>query len=190
MELVLMKEKDLAFVQGIDEQSFPQNEKKPFEMILDICQRGQIEIYLICHQKENIGIAIIDIYKDMILLDYFAIAKPFRKKGYGSQALHLLQDKYQEKMFVLEIESPDVPCHNLMQRQKRKQFYVQNQMKSTGYLVCLGTIMEVFYYQKPICFKQYQQLYKVLFHRDIGERIMLEDCIEKQSLSKHCQKHL
>lgn len=175
MELVLMKEKDLAFVQEVYEQSFPQNEKKPFEMILDICQKGQIEIYLICHQKENIGIAIIDIFKDMILLDYFAIAKPFRKKGYGSQALHILQDKYQEKMFVLEIESPDVPCDNLIQRQKRKQFYVHNLMKSTDYLVCLGTTMEVFYYQKPVCFEKYKQLYWVLFHRDIGDRIMVKE---------------
>lgn len=175
ISLLKMNSHEISFVKNVYEKSFPESEKKPFDMILDMFLKGLIDIYVIKEKDKRLGIAIIDIYEDVVLLDYFAIDDIYRNKGYGSLVLRLLQEKYKDVMFILEIESPDVPCHNLKERQRRKQFYLDNGMKSMGYLVSLGVPMEVFYYQKPVCFEKYKKLYWVLFHRDIGDRIMLKE---------------
>ena len=71
------------------------------------------------------GLAITVLYQDMVLLDYFAIHRSCRGKNYGSQALQMLKEWYQDRRLILEIELPDENASNRKERIRRKQFYLK-----------------------------------------------------------------
>ena len=54
-----------------------------------------------------LGLAITILYKDIVLLDYFAVDDNQRNNGAGSSALRMLLERYLGKRFLLEIEAPD-----------------------------------------------------------------------------------
>ena len=61
---------------------------------------------------------------DMVMLDYFAVSEKKRSCGLGGRALKLLQEKYGDKRFFLEIECEDETAKNATERVRRKAFYL------------------------------------------------------------------
>ena len=98
--------KQLKNVHDLYEEAFPKSEKKPFQMILEGREKGNYGIMAIEGEKgEFLGLAITMHYKELVLLDYFAIDSGCRGTGVGGEALRELQRRYAGKKFLLEIES-------------------------------------------------------------------------------------
>lgn len=160
-------------------ESFPKIERKPFELILEKCDMGLMEILTIeSDNNKFLGLAITIIYKDIVLLDYFAIVPESRGKNNGSNALNLLFKKYKNMRFVLEIENSNVKCDNQEDRIRRKIFYTRNGMTAMQYKVSLfGVQMEVLTRNCNITFEEYHSIYRRTFSDEFSRKVKLvRDC--------------
>ena len=106
------------------QRAFPPSERKPFMKILRMAREGRADLWTIREQGTFAGFAATVNGPELVLLDYFAVRKPLRGKGIGSDALAMIQGCYPHRGFFLEIESTREEAENLEQRKKRKNFYV------------------------------------------------------------------
>lgn len=142
-------------------RAFPSCERKEFGELEEKAAVHQIDIIAFEQDACFCGFAVSVRYKDIVLLDYFAISEEFRGQGWGSQALTLLCQRYQNRRFILEVESTRERASNELQRRKRKDFYLRNGWSELGLLVFIfETEMEVLGYQCRISFSQYRELYQ------------------------------
>lgn len=175
----------LENIRELYEEAFPKSEKKPFEFILQKRDEGCFEILEITDDAECFcGLAIMMLYRNLALLDYFAVAPGRRGKGAGSAALKALQEKYAGSKFMLEIESTvglnplglsqqnynngerevtqmSAQVSELSEEEKslrlrRKSFYLRNGMVPMDFQVDLfGVEMEILVYGESVTFEDY-----------------------------------
>ncbi|MCI6616152.1 GNAT family N-acetyltransferase [Ruminococcus sp.] len=145
--------------------AFPKNERKPFDLILEKCNNGSIEIISIQNDNSNfLGFAIMILHDDMVLLDYFAIAPESRGQNLGSTALKMLFERYNNKRFILEIENTEIESDNLEERKRRKAFYLKNGMSVMPYKVNLiGVEMEILTRNCDVTYEEYYSTYENTF---------------------------
>lgn len=141
--------------------AFPACERKPFSIIRKMHRRGKTDIWYCEEDNSFVGLVTTINGDDVILVDYFAIAENCRKMGFGSKILQALRNKYSGKGIFLEIESTNVPCENLDERQRRKQFYIKNGMEELGVEANLfGVRMELLGYNCQMNFDAYKAFYR------------------------------
>lgn len=158
-------------------QAFPAVERKPFQRMVKKQQEGVMQMWAVLEEQEFIGLAITVLYRDLVLLDYFAIAAKKRGTGCGSQVLSILKEKYQDKRFFLEIESTREPLSLIGEseaanRSRRKSFYLKNGMQETNLNVNIFTVeMEVLTAGKDVTFEEYYNLYLDTFGQKIADHV-------------------
>ena len=176
MKLVEAKQKkQLISIRSLYQEAFPEQERKPFSLILQKRRREQAEILAVENEKnEFLGLAITAKYQDMVLLDYFAVSKHQRSSGIGSKIFQMLKQRHKEKRFFLEIESTQTLADNMEQRLKRKAFYLKNGMQKVPFLVNLrGIEMEILCADCDLCFDEYWTLYHRIFGQNISQHISM-----------------
>ena len=107
---------------------FPEDERKPLELLQSSYEKHYTRIIEILYQNEIIGFMILNKVKDKgyAVLDYLAILPQYRNNKFGTKALQILlgQEKENSGIFI-EIEKvglgKDIE-ENLL-REKRKNFY-------------------------------------------------------------------
>lgn len=155
-------------------EAFPAIERKPFDILLKKAEEGVVE-FLSLEGEDGAfkGLAITALYRDMVLLDYFAVTASERGGGVGSKALSLLKEYYADRRLILEIERTDIEADNIEQRQRRKAFYLKNGMKQMPFLVNIfGTDMEVLTYECEVNYEEYHKIYEV-FGKELGRKVTL-----------------
>ena len=158
----------MELIQAVDLRSFPKAERKPFELICNIREKGVGDMWSLEENGMSVGLAITVNYKDRILLDYFAIEEEMQGKGYGSTAIQTLLQQYQGKKLIIEIESTKDQAENSSERMRRKDFYHRNGFTDLGFSVDLfGVKMEMMSNQTGISFEEYLEVYVKAF----GERM-------------------
>lgn len=160
-------------IQDLYITSFPQCERKPYKIMLEGQERGVVDIWYIIDSESNedievfIGLAITMKTKDLVLLDYFAIDSEKRACGYGSKALALLQEHYSSKRFFLEIENVYGQADNQELREKRKHFYINNNMQELGMSANIyGTPMEILVHGCTLSYEEYLSVYLDVYGQD------------------------
>lgn len=153
--------------------AFPKAERKPFCLMKQKCRQGKMDMLsLESDAGEFLGLAVTVFYKDMVLLDYFAVNVGERGNGVGSEAFEMLKKRYEGRRFFLEIEIPDKTAKNAEQRIRRKEFYLRNGMIETGLLVVLfGIEMELLTDHCQLDFEEYHELYEKQIGRLYARRI-------------------
>lgn len=142
-------------------EAFPKSERKPFGIMKRKARQGVMELLVISGEGRPVGLAITVLHGDMVLLDYFAVARDFQGQNCGSAALGLLRERYQDRRLILEIELPDEAAPNQEERIRRKHFYLKNGMQETGIRVCVFQVpMEVLTDGKPMTFEEYHGIYR------------------------------
>lgn len=143
------------------QKAFPNGERKPFSIIWDMYCKGKTDVWYCQCDGVFAGLATTINSEDVILLDYFAVAKKLRGKGKGTEFLAQLLKKYEGKGVFGEIESTlDKEAVDLPIRQRRKRFYLDGGMKETGIEVMLfGVRMELLTYNCTIDFDKYKTFY-------------------------------
>lgn len=169
------QKKQLLNIVHLYRKAFPRAEKKPFFLMLKKRKEGSMELLAI--EDENgrfLGLAIMVLYGELALLDYFAISPKERGGGIGSEALQMLKARYGEKKFFLEIESTQTESANSEQRKRRKQFYLRNGMTNLPFFVNLfGIDMEILGASCTFAFEDYYELYQRVFGDMIAKRVKL-----------------
>lgn len=145
-------------------RSFPACERKPFPLICQKQAEGLADIFVLKKDGVFCGLAITMKARDLVLLDYFAIAEMRRGMGYGGLALQALFSHFTDKRFFLEIESTFGESGNRQQRLMRKQFYLKNHLTELGLLAnVFGTDMELLAYQTSLTFEEYLSVYETVY---------------------------
>lgn len=161
MEIRKAKGRELRWVKRTYLESFPKSERKPFGLMKLKAKQGVMELLAVFEKGRPVGLAITVLYRDMVLLDYFAIHRAYRGQNRGSAALALLKERYAGKRLILEIELPDEKAVNREERVRRKQFYLKNGMVETGLKVCVFRVpMEVLTDGRPVTYEEYHGIYR------------------------------
>lgn len=161
MKLTTANKENLPKIKKLYRDAFPLRERKPFSFLLRKSRTGEGEIFAIeSDGGKFLGIATTLKYKNMVMLDYFATAPEQRNGGIGSQALHMLLDRYSDMRFFGEIETTAKPHPELALRQRRKGFYLRNGLVPAGFSVLtLSCEFEVITTGKPFSFEEYKEFY-------------------------------
>ena len=78
----------------------------------------------------------------IVFVMFLAVDKTLRSKGYGSAILQEIQNKYPNKKIIISIEPCDPKCPDIELRKRRKDFYMRNGYKETGYLMKLNSVVQ------------------------------------------------
>lgn len=178
-------EQQMKNIRELYDNAFPKEERKPFSLILQKKDEGVTEILAIEDEnKAFCGLMITILYKDIVLLDYFAIAGEKRGKGLGSEILRLMQKRCEGKRLLLEIEDTTkwIPAEEAdaekyihyaaaeqltpedQQKLRRKAFYLRNGMHPMEYRVELfGVDMEILTYPKAVAYKEYHEIFEKVY---------------------------
>ncbi len=172
MQLLPATPAHLPFVRKVYESSFPRAERKPLAVIQKNVSSGFMELLIIEQNGQPAGIAITAVSNALVLLDYFAMEEHCRGGGLGTTALRALLARYDGRDFFLEIESVEVPCDNLAQRQSRKSFYLRNGLYDTGHRIRLfGIDMEILSSSPTLLYAGCEQLYRQLYGKHYQQKV-------------------
>lgn len=119
-------------VYALYEEAFPAEEKKPLGLMEELAAQGKMELLAIVEDGEFIGLAMNMLSDKAALLDYFAIAADRRSGGFGGRAVRMLQERFDGRKYIFEIEKQDPEADNASDRKRRKEFYLRNGLKETG----------------------------------------------------------
>lgn len=156
---------ELDYIRNLYDISFPKDEKKPFSLILEKTSEGLMEILILIKDNTSVGLMITLLYKDLVLLDYFAIDSMRRGEGLGSVALDLFRQRYSGKRCLLEIEIIDDAAENALQRRQRKNFYLKNGLYETDiWVILFGVDMEILIFDNrySISYEEYYSIYQAM----------------------------
>lgn len=166
---------NLANVEKLYYKAFPKEEQKLFDLILQKQKDGFVDILALESDGIFVGLAITGIYKNLVLLDYFAIEEKFRNRKLGTSAFNLIKNQYSDKKFFLEIENPEnLECNNKLERLRRRNFYLKNGVIELPYFVdLLGVEVKILANTAILTYEEYLSVYSNVFGREISDKINL-----------------
>lgn len=147
--------------------AFPRSERKPMGVIRSMQKQGRCDVWYFTDNGKFVALAItIKDGKGKVLLDYLAVTKESRSKGYGSDILSTLFAQYSGQDVFGEIEIADETADNYQDRVRRKQFYLRNGMRAVGvYITLFGVEMELLTNGCDMTFEEYLDFYQ----KNVGE---------------------
>lgn len=153
-------------------RAFPASERKPFAVIVKMYRKGKSDIWQIRQDGKFAALAFTINGENLILLDYFAVARNCRGRGIGSAALGELRKRYAGKGMFVEIESTGEAADNQQERLRRKQFYLSNGMRPLNVTVMLfGVKMELLGIECEMDFPRYHAFYRDNYSAWAADRI-------------------
>ena len=163
-------------IRNLYKKSFPKFERKPFKVLLKLKQNNVCDILTITDDSDIFyGLVITIKYRNLVLLDYFAITPEFRNQGIGSKSLKLIQELYNQSKLIIEIEdTASNNAKNIINRIKRKDFYLKNNMNLQNFKINLfGCDMEILTFNGDVCFEEYHEIFKAYFPLKFYKKIKL-----------------
>lgn len=131
-------------IHTLAKEAFPPEEYLPPEKLVDMAQSPDFDYLALTDGDAFVGFLAVQLYGALSYLFFLAIDPAQRSKGYGSQALEVLKDRYPDKQQVVDFEMVDPTAANYSQRLKRKAFYLRSGYRETGlFLSYFGVDYEV-----------------------------------------------
>ncbi len=104
--------------------AFPEEERLPLAFLFGKNQESDL---IACYDETTFcGFYSTVTFGDITHIMFFAIKEELRDRGYGSQVLHLIAERYSGNRIILDIEAEDPKAANNHQRIRRKAFYKRN----------------------------------------------------------------
>ena len=163
-------------IRALYERAFPKSEKKPFNLILDKCAEGSMQIYAITDDGEEfLGLAIFILEGRLALLDYLAIEEDKRGGGVGSAVIKEISRIFPNKVLLLEIEDPDESeADNTAERVRRFGFYTRLGLRPMPYKVWLfGVKMLIMTLGASVDFDEYHRVFVNVFSEKTAKKVKL-----------------
>ena len=127
--------KDKKKVKELYIDSFPEEERCPFLILLSKVRKNKGEFYAFYDEDNYVGLIYNIVYKDLVYIYYLAIDKESRNKGYGTRVLTDMKEMYKDKKIILMAETLDPDAENYAQRKNRNKFYLKNGFVNQGYII-------------------------------------------------------
>ena len=153
--------------------AFPSSERKPFKRILQMQKLGKTDIWYLSHNGKFVGMASTVNSPDIIMIDYFAIDKRLRGKGFGTLAFGELLSRYHDKGVFVEIEAVRDDAENASERVRRREFYRRCGLMDFGTSAeVFGVDMELLGIRCLLDFDDYHEFYRVNLSEYAAEHIL------------------
>lgn len=161
MQLKAMTEETKDYLKALYEEAFPIEERRPFSLLEQEVEQGFMELLVMEVDNVPSGLVFTSFQGELALLEFLAIDEKKRGQGLGSQVLSLLKERYKEKRFFLEIETPMID-NNTDIRYRREQFYIQNGFLPIGVFVLFqGVKMKLLsLHGEKVTFEEYKEHYE------------------------------
>ncbi len=144
--------------------AFPLRERIPLFLLARRARQGRIENLVIELDGRFSGLIVTVLKDDLALILFFAVSKDKRGLGFGSRALRAIAERYKGKRIFLEIEDPEKPAENRLQRARRKRFYLRGGLRETGIrLKAYGTDMELLSFSGMPTYEEYDALLRYAY---------------------------
>lgn len=163
---------------------FPEDERKPLELLHLSYEKHYTKIIEILYKDEIIGFMILNRVKDKgyAVLDYFAILPQYRNNKFGTKALQILLEQEKENRGVfIEIEKVGLGKdteENLL-REKRKNFYEKVGFKKLNFDLFLFDVIYT-----PYLFSDVNDNEDII----IGEILNIYEAISgKERIEQNCK---
>lgn len=126
---------DIQKIERLNDEAFPADERVAIHNLLDLAEAGLLELDAMYDEGGFVGFYAVIVHEKCAYVFFLAIDGKLRSKGYGRQALAAIRQKYSDRLIMLDVEPIDDSALNSEQRIKRKQFYLNNGYRETGYLL-------------------------------------------------------
>lgn len=163
---------DLESLDRVNREAFPPEERIELNRLLMMAEANRVEFAAIYDGETFIGFYVLRIQVPIVYMYYLAIDRSKRSRGYGGQALKLLEELYPDCQIVLDLEKLDEDAENYEQRKARKLFYLHNGYYETGYYMSyLGMTFEVLCNSSSFDKESFQALLDELTNRHFQPRL-------------------
>ncbi len=135
---------DAQEVERLLEAAFPPYERPPFSFLTTQAERE--EVSLLAYRDEGLFCGFAFMIEDARLayVLFLAVGEGVRSKGYGARMLADIERRCPGKTIALDIEPVIEGAPNVVQRQRRRDFYLRNGFAPTGFANCFeGDAYEV-----------------------------------------------
>lgn len=107
VNLNISDSKEMSFVERLYIESFPQSERRPFELMIDFYSDPQkpFIITVIKNDDKPIGVFTYWDFDNYIFGEHFAIAPEARNGGVGAESMTIFMSGL-DKPFIIEVELP------------------------------------------------------------------------------------
>lgn len=116
---------ELNEIKILYENTFPKNERRPFEEITNLNYKI-LDFYCIYCDNVFCGFTSLLVVNSIAFITYFAIKKEYQNQNIGSNTLSFLKQKYFDKTIIADLERQNKKAINNNERIKRINFYVKN----------------------------------------------------------------
>ncbi len=123
--------------------SFEKKDRMPFFMMIGMSLLWNTEFYAFYDEDILCGFIYMATIHRMSFVMFFAVDEKLRSKGYGSRILEKTQMLHPNNKIIITIEPCDEETEDVSLRIRRKNFYMRNGFKETGYYIKLGKRQEI-----------------------------------------------
>ena len=145
-EIITENHQDLSKIRHLYLTAFPEDERAPFDSLIQRAKKPNIDFVAFYDEKQFCGFTYLIKEEHLLYIFYFAVDDHLRNKGYGSMIINYLKEIYKDYSIFLEIEVLNPTEANYAQRKRRKDFYIRNEFRESGYGYTFGVEYEVMIY--------------------------------------------
>lgn len=128
-------------IKQIYTDAFPREERMPFPMMITMSYLWNTEFLAYYDDDILCGITYLATIGHQTFVMFFAVDKTLHSQGYGSRILNCVQEAHPKNKIIISIEPCNENTVNINRR--RKDFYMRNGYKETGYYMKLGMTQEI-----------------------------------------------
>ncbi len=141
MKLKTVSDKDeYQAIEKIYTEAFPDNERAPMKLLKKRARQGKADFLALYDGNILVGMAYVVCCRDLAYLFYIAVDSAKRGRGYGTQTIAALLERYRGKRFFLALEQLDKAAENYGQRVKRHEFYKSCGLRDLPFKLKEGTV--------------------------------------------------
>lgn len=168
-EKVRMNSRD---VKRIYFEAFPKKERMPFPMMVAMSKLWNTDFLCFYDNDVLCGFIYLAHNRKMVFVMFFAVDEKLRSKGYGSAILEEVRNRYPDKKIIISIEPCEDGAADIAVRRKRKEFYLRNGYKETGYFIKLsGVVQEIIIANGEFSKREFRAFFAVYSNGTMWPRI-------------------
>ena len=153
------KSAEFSRIKKIYREAFPKKERWMFGFFEYRASHGRADFTSYWNQNELAGFSYILRNEKCVYVFYLAVSEGQRGKGFGSEMLEMIKEKYINHIIALAIEPPVQSADNYVQRVRRKNFYIKNGLSSqTEHMEYAGEKYEIMSFGGTMTDDDYQRL--------------------------------
>ncbi len=131
-----------ADVKRIYFEAFPPKERMPFPLMVAMSKLWNTQFWSFYDHNTLCGFAYLAHSGKIVFVMFLAVEQSLRSKGYGSAILQEIQGRYPDKKIIVSIEPCEDAAPDIEVRKRRKEFYLRNGYRETGYQIKLSGVVQ------------------------------------------------